>query len=45
VNVPINTQTASWQLTKNPFEWQQSENDGTSFKACAEGSSRLRLCS
>jgi uncharacterized membrane protein len=23
VNVPINTQTASWQLTNDPSEWQQ----------------------
>ena len=29
VNVPINTQTAGWQLTNDPAAWQQMRNDGT----------------
>jgi uncharacterized membrane protein len=45
VNVPINTQTAGWQLTKILPRGSRCGNGGTSSKACAVPYSPQPLCS
>jgi uncharacterized membrane protein len=45
VNVPINTQTAGWQLTNDPAGWQQMRERWHFFQACAVPCSPQPLCS
>jgi hypothetical protein len=45
VNVPINSQTANWQLTGNVSEWRQMRERWHVFQGLREDSSRSLSCS